>query len=101
LFIEAVSAVREHYGADIHIVAGLSNISFGMPHRNLLNRVFAHLAAQAGADGGIVDPLHINQSVLDRMDTNANAYELARAALMGEDDFGMNYITAFREGTLA
>lgn len=100
LFIEAVTAIREQYGAEVHIVAGLSNISFGMPHRKLLNQVFAHLAVGAGADGGIVDPIHINQSILDEMDPSSKAYELARAALMGEDDFGMNYITAFRDGSL-
>ena len=100
LFIEAVAAIRGRYGSDIHIVAGLSNISFGMPHRKLLNQVFTHLAVQAGGDGGIVDPLHINQRVLADMDPNSKSYELARAALMGEDVLGMNYIAAFRAGDL-
>lgn len=99
-FLEAVTAIREKYGAAIHIVAGLSNVSFGMPNRKLINQVFSHLAAGAGADGGIVDPLQINAEILRAMDTESEGYKLAKALLMGEDEFGMNYITACREGVL-
>ena len=99
-FLDAVAAIRDKYGPEIHIVAGLSNISFGMPNRKLLNQVFAHMAVAAGADGGIVDPLHINTEVLTTMDTTSTSYQLAYAALNGEDEYGMNYITAAREGSL-
>ena len=99
-FLEAVSAVRKKYGDAIHVVAGLSNVSFGMPNRKLINQVFSHLAVEAGADGGIVDPLQINAGILNALDTGSEGYKLARALLMGEDEFGMNYITACREGTL-
>ncbi len=99
-FFDAVSAVREKYGPEIHIVAGLSNISFGMPSRKLINQVFTYLAVKAGADGGIVDPMHINADVVNNMDTESNGFKLAKELLLGEDDFGMNFITAMREGTL-
>jgi len=100
LFLEAVSRIRNIYGPEIHIVAGLSNVSFGMPGRKLLNQVFTWLAVQAGADGGIVDPMQINKNILQKMDTNSEGFKLARALLTGEDEFGMNYITACREGTI-
>jgi len=99
-FLDAVKAIREKYGTAIHIVAGLSNVSFGMPNRKLINQVFSRLAVEAGADGGIVDPLQINAGILNSMDTESDGYKLAKALLMGEDEFGMNYITASREGTL-
>jgi len=100
MFLDAVRQTRETYGPDIHIVAGLSNVSFGMPSRKVINQVFAWLAVEAGADGGIVDPLQINPAILDALDTEAEPFQLARALLLGEDEFGMNYIGAAREGKL-
>jgi len=99
-FLDSVKAVREKYGNEIHIVAGLSNISFGMPNRKLINQVFTHMAVEAGADGGIVDPLQINVSILNALDPESESYKLAHALLTGEDDFGMNFIMAAREGKL-
>jgi len=95
-FLDTVSSVRAKYGPDIHIAAGLSNVSFGMPNRKLINQVFSWLAVQAGADGGIVDPLQINAGILSSMDTNSRDFKLAEALLTGKDEFGMEFITAFR-----
>lgn len=100
LFLESVRAIRKAYGNAVHITGGLSNVSFGMPKRALLNKVFAYLCVEAGADGGIVDPLQINLSVLRTMETDSEAFRLARAALTGEDEFGMNFIMACREGVV-
>mgnify|MGYP001560485342 CR=1 FL=1 len=99
-FLDAVSRVRETYGPEIHIVGGLSNVSFGMPNRKLLNQVFTYLAIEAGADGGIVDPLQINAGILKKLDTRSTAFGLAKALLTGEYEFGMNYIAACRDGTI-
>jgi 5-methyltetrahydrofolate--homocysteine methyltransferase len=96
-FLKAVIGVRERFGSAVHIVAGLSNISFGMPNRKLINQVFTYLAVEWGADGGIVDPLQINKGILNDMDPEEKWFGLARALLLGEDEFGMNYITACRE----
>lgn len=41
----------------IRTVAGLSNISFGLPHRRPLNRAFLVMALEAGLDAAICDPL--------------------------------------------
>jgi len=96
-FLETIRALRSRYGRNVHSVAGLSNVSFGMPNRKLINQVFAWLAVEAGADGGIVDPLQINAAILGGLDPQAEDFKLARALLLGEDEFGMNYITAMRE----
>lgn len=99
-FLDAITTIRQTYGPRIHLVAGLSNVSFGMPNRKLINQVFAHLAVAAGADGGIVNPLEINAKTLKDMDPSSEPYRLARALLLGEDDFGMNFITACRENRI-
>ncbi len=99
-FLDAVKAVREKYGPDIHIVAGLSNVSFGMPNRKLINQVFSWLAVETGADGGIVDPAQINLETLRGLDTASEGFQLAKALLLGEDEYGMTFIAASRDGTL-
>ena len=99
-FLDTVSAVRKTYGPEVHIVAGLSNVSFGMPKRKIINQTYAWLAVEVGADGGIVDPLQINGDILSGLDTESEGFKMAKALLLGEDDFGMAYITAAREGKI-
>ncbi len=99
-FLDAVTQVRETFGPDVHIVAGLSNVSFGMPGRKLINQVFTYMAVEKGADGGIVDPMQINARILSELDPEAEDFKLAQDLLTGKDDFGMNYIMASREGKL-
>lgn len=99
-FLEAVAAVRRKYGPEIHISGGLSNVSFGMPNRKLINQVFAAMAVDAGADSGIVDPLQINGMILAALDRQSEPYGLAKRLLTGEDAFGAEYIAAHREGRL-
>ena len=100
MFLDAVRAIRAKYGPAIHIIGGLSNVSFGMPARKLINQVFAWLSVEAGGDGGIVDPLQINAKILQGLDTKAELFLLAKALLLGTDEFGMNFIAAHREGKL-
>ena len=72
---------------NVHITSGLSNISFGLPARKMLNMAFMTLAMQAGMDSAIVDP------------TNRDMMGIiyATQALLGEDDYCIEYISAFRE----
>lgn len=99
-FIEATAALRETYGPDIHLVGGFSNVSFGMPCRKLINQVFTRLAVDAGADGGIVDPFQLNLDILNSLDEQSEPFRLARDLLQGKDDFGMEFISAHRDGRL-
>ena len=72
-----------------------------MPKRRLINKVFIHLALEAGIDSGIIDPLQTDiASALD-LDTSSEAVGLTIDMLLGRDDFCMNYIQAFRDGRLA
>ena len=87
--IESVRRIMNEYPG-IHTTGGLSNISFGLPYRSILNRVFLSLLIQAGLDSAIADPV--------TRDMVATAY--ATEALCGQDDFCMNYLKADRAGLL-
>ena len=95
--IDTIRAVREHFGPSAHFAPGLSNVSYGLPKRPLINQVFARLCQDAGCDGGIVDPAQINAKILAALDLTTEASKHAIALLKGEDDFGMEFITAVRE----
>ncbi len=97
-FLNAVQGIRQTYGPAIHIVAGLSNISFGMPNRKLINQVFSWLAVEKGADGGIVDPAQIGKEILNGLDPQTKEFKLAQDLLTGKDEYGMAFIEAFRGG---
>ncbi len=99
--LAAARQLREEYGSAIHLTGGLSNVSFGLPDRRLLNDVFIDLAAAAGIDSGIIDPV---ASDLDRVfaaDRDAEPYRLATDLLLGRDPFGAEYVSAFRAGRLS
>jgi hypothetical protein len=98
--LETIEELRRKHGPAIHFAPGLSNISYGMPNRKLINQVFTRLCIQKGLDGGIVDPLQINEAALAALDENAESFRLTRAFLLGEDMYGMNYISAVRAGKI-
>lgn len=100
-YLEAVAAIRAAVGEEAHLTGGLSNVSFGLPVRALLNRVFVDLAATAGADSGIVDPVGLDLSAALQPDREDPAYRLAADALTGRDAYCMAYLTAYRAGELA
>jgi 5-methyltetrahydrofolate corrinoid/iron sulfur protein methyltransferase len=99
-FLEAVRALRERYGPEVHLTGGLSNVSFGLPLRRLLNDVFIDLAVDAGADSGIIDPVASDPRRIFTQDRSSRAYALAADLLTGRDPFGMEFLTAFRAGEL-
>lgn len=86
---QAIRAIKEHSPTS-HVTCGLSNISFGLPNRKLINRVFLALCMMAGLDSAIMDPL----------DEKIMAELITAEALLGLDEWCMNYITASREGKL-
>ncbi len=87
--IQAIAAIRD-YCPECHITCGLSNISFGLPNRQLMNRAFIGPAMRAGMDSAVMDPL----------DEQLMAQIIATEALLGEDEFCMNYLQAYRAGKL-
>lgn len=52
--LQALTAIREQLG--VHTVLGVSNISFGLPSRILLNQSFLTMAMQAGLSMPIMNP---------------------------------------------
>ena len=74
----------------VHTIAGLSNVSFGLPERRLLNLSFLTILISRGLDAAICDP---NCPGLQ-------ATIVAAELLSNRDEFAMNYITAHREGRL-
>jgi 5-methyltetrahydrofolate--homocysteine methyltransferase len=99
-FLGAVRALRATYGPEIHLTGGLSNVSFGLPLRKLLNDVFIGLAAEAGTDSGIIDPVASDPRRIFGQDRSSRAYTLAADLLTGRDAFGMEFLTAYRAGEL-
>jgi 5-methyltetrahydrofolate--homocysteine methyltransferase len=87
--VEVISTVRKAYPS-IHITAAVSNISFNLPVRKLINYGFVVLAMNAGLDSAIMDPT--NRDMLGIV--------YATEALLGMDDYCMEYIGAYREGMI-
>ncbi|MSV27390.1 MAG: hypothetical protein EXQ52_01395 [Bryobacterales bacterium] len=98
---DAIRTLRAKYGPEIHITGGLSNVSFGLPSRRVINDVFINLAVSAGADSGIVDPVATDIRRVFSLDKQARPYQLAEDMLLGRDRNCKNFLRAYRKGELA
>lgn len=87
MVIEVIKTVKEKQPT-IHVTGAVSNISFNLPVRRLLNQAFLVLAMNAGMDSGVMDPT--NRDLLGMV--------YATEAMLGLDDYCMEYISAYREG---
>ena len=87
IFFDTLRAVHTAY-PEVHFIAGLSNISFGLPARSFINRAFLTLAIAAGLDSAILDPL----------DQELKAALLAAELVLGRDRHCLNYTWAYRAG---
>ena len=74
----------------VHTSCGLTDVSYGLPSRKLVNRTFLVSAIANGLDSAILDP------------TGKNLYSALQTALVvnDKDDFCMNFITAVKEGKI-
>lgn len=84
---EVIKAIKTEYPT-IHVTSGASNISFNLPVRKLVNQAFIVLAMNAGMDSGIINPL--NRDLMGMI--------YATEALLGMDEYCVEYIGAYREG---
>jgi len=87
--VATMRAAKAAYPA-VHMTSGLSNVSFGLPARALVNRTYLTLAVEAGLDSAILDPL----------DRELKATLLATELLLGKDRHCLAYTRAFRAGLL-
>ena len=99
-YLDAVKSIREAYGTELHITGGLSNVSFGLPMRKLINETFTFLGLEEGIDSGIIDPVQSKIENVLNLDLDSEPVQRARDLLLGRDDFAMNYIQAYRAGKL-
>ena len=98
--LEAIRALRRRYGPEIHITGGMSNVSFGIPARKLVNDVFLVLAMEAGADSAIMDPVVSKPAELAALDRSTAAYKLAEDIILDRDRHCRNFLKAWRKGEL-
>ena len=75
---------------EVKTIIGLSNISYGLPERRLVNQSFVVLAMAYGLDAVI----------LDSIDQKIMALIKATNLLLGKDEFCAQYLKAFRQGKL-
>ena len=99
-YLDAVKTIRDEFGREIHVTGGLSNVSFGLPKRRLINETFLYLALEHGVDSGIIDPIQTKVRRALELDTESEPVKLAMSMLMGEDEFCVNFLGAYREGKL-
>ena len=90
--VMALDSVRGIMGGfpGVHTICGLSNISYGLPQRKIINSTFLTLLMSAGLDAGIIDPL----------DDKIMAILKTSQMLLGRDDYCMNYLKAVRAGQI-
>lgn len=54
LSLQALHQIKEQY--NVQTILGVSNVSFGLPYRPLLNQTYLTMALSFGLDLGIIDP---------------------------------------------
>jgi cobalamin-dependent methionine synthase I len=91
--VAALGAIREITAQmpEVHTICGLTNVSYGLPVRKLLNRTFLVAAMAQGLDSVIIDPT----------DRELMAALVAAEAILDRDKFCAGYITAYRQGKLS
>jgi len=89
MVLSAVRAIKAKF-PEVHISGGLSNISYGLPQRKIVNRTFLALMMHAGMDSAIIDPL----------DKKIMATIRTADMLLNHDDYCMNYLKGVRSGAI-
>ena len=85
----AISEIMTNYSG-INTICGLSNISYGLPERRIINRNFLALSISYGLTAAILDPT----------DKQLMSTLLATEMLLGKDEYCGNYIDAYQEGRI-
>jgi 5-methyltetrahydrofolate--homocysteine methyltransferase len=84
-FLLAVERIT-HAFKGVHMMCGLSNISYGLPERKFINQTFMVMAITKGLDSAIVNPL----------DAGMMRCIITAETLMGHDPYCANYLKAYR-----
>ena len=88
--LEAIERIKKEIPG-VHTICGLTNVSYGVPERKLINRTFLVAAIVRGLDSAILDP------------TDKKLFGSMKAALavMGEDEYCLEFIEAYRAERIA
>jgi 5-methyltetrahydrofolate--homocysteine methyltransferase len=89
MVLEAVRGIKAAY-PDVHITGGLSNISYGLPQRQIINRTFVSLMMGAGMDSAIIDPL--DEKIMAAIKTSD--------MLLDKDAYCGQFLKGVRAGTI-
>jgi len=81
--IEAIRRIKAELG--VNMTMGASNVSFGLPDRELINNAFVVMAVAAGATCLIVDVAKVRSTIL------------ATDLVLGRDKRARRYIEAYRQ----
>ncbi|WP_343002330.1 methyltetrahydrofolate cobalamin methyltransferase [Intestinibacter bartlettii] len=87
--LNTIANIKQNF-PEVHFMCGLSNISFGLPNRGLLNRTYLAMCMHAGLDGAVLDPG--NRKMMSMI--------FAGEALLNKDRFTKKYLKAHRKGLL-
>lgn len=87
--IESIERIQNELPG-VKTICGVSNISFSLPKRHLINRTFLTLLMKAGLSAAIIDPV----------DKKLISIIKATDLILGRDPFCRNYLKDFREGKL-
>lgn len=87
MVLDAVEKIR---AMGVHVSVGLSNVSYGLPYRKLVNRAFLACCMARGLDTAILDPL----------DKEIMAIMYATEAVLNRDEWCANYLQAHRDNRL-
>lgn len=87
--LNTIANIKQNF-PEVHFMCGLSNISFGLPNRGLLNRTYLAMCMHAGLDGAVLDPG--NSKMMSMI--------FAGEALLNKDRFTKKYLKAHRKGIL-
>lgn len=88
VFLDSLYKIKSYFPS-IKTIAGISNISYGMPERQFLNQVFFVLALYMGLDAAILDPL--DGGIIKTL--------VATEGLLGKDPLFKNYLSYIRRKT--
>ncbi|MBC8275698.1 MAG: dihydropteroate synthase [Chloroflexi bacterium] len=91
--LAALGAIRKimHDFPGVNTICGLSNVSFGLPERRIINRNFLALCISYGLSAVILDPT----------DKELMTTLITVEMLLGRDEYCGNYIEAYQNGRLA
>jgi 5-methyltetrahydrofolate--homocysteine methyltransferase len=84
LFFDTVYEIKERW--DLNMTCGASNVSFGMPNRHAINAAFLPAAMAVG----------LTSAVMDARTPEIVSAVRATDILLGNDQYGGNWITRFR-----